>query len=327
MQHFVWDRVDTLAEAAQRAARPGAAVVAGATTVSDLMKLGVLEPSRLVDITRIDGIDRIEETDHDIRFGALVRMADAAEHETLKIDYPALSEALWRAASPQLRNAARLGGNVLQRTRCPYFRDTDANCNKREPGSGCGAIDGWAGMHAVLGTSEQCIALYPGDWAVALSAFDAEVEIIGPDGPRALPFEDLHRLPGDTPNEETTLGPGDIITAIRVAKTPRGRASTYHKVRDRESYAFAAASAAVAVELAGNEVADVRIALGGVATKPWRAREAEAALKGRRLTEDAAQRAGEAAFADAVTRQDNAWKVPLGIATVSEALMIAKARV
>lgn len=326
MQHFFWDRATSLSEATRFVAAPQAAVIAGGTTVADLMKLGVFGARRLVDITGVDGIGRIEETEDEIRLGALVRMADAAEHDMLRRDFPALAEALQQAASPQLRNAARLGGNVLQRTRCPYFRDTDSVCNKRVPGSGCGAIEGWAGMHAVLGTSEHCIALYPGDFAVALTAFDTTVEVTGADGPRTLPFEDLHRLPGDDPASETTLGAGEIITAFRVAKTPRGRASVYLKVRDRQSYAFAAASAAVSLAMDGEEVADVRVALGGVATKPWRATEAEAVLKGETLSLERAEEAGEAAFADAATRPDNAWKVPLGVATLSEALMQAKAR-
>lgn len=303
----------------------GAQVLAGGTSMVDLMKLDVMRPNALIDINALDlkGIDTSGDT---IRFGALTSMAEAAAHEELRRDYPALTESLWLAASPQLRNIASLAGNVLQRTRCPYFRDTSYPCNKRLPGSGCAALDGYNRLHAVLGTSERCIASYPGDWAAAVVMFDATIEMEGPEGERSVPFEEFHTLPGDDPATETVLQADEIVTAIVVQKTPLGRASTYYKVRDRESYAFANASAAVGLTLDGDSVTDVRIGLGGVASVPWRARAAEDSLRGQTLSPDSARRAGEIAFQDARTFDHNAFKVALGIETVIEALMSAKTR-
>jgi xanthine dehydrogenase YagS FAD-binding subunit len=237
-----------------------------------------------------------------------------------------LSEALWRAASQQLRNMATLGGNLLQRTRCSYFRDTQFPCNKRVPGSGCSAIDGLNRGHALLGGSEHCIAVYPGDWAIALVAMDAVVDTQSPRGLRTIAVADLHRQPGDTPHIETALAPDELILRTRVPASRLGRASTYQKVRDRESYAFALASAAVALMLDGETIQDARITLGGVATVPWRAHDAEQSLIGRKLTEDAARKAGRIAFAGAKTQPQNAFRVPLGIETVADALLIAKGR-
>jgi xanthine dehydrogenase YagS FAD-binding subunit len=235
-----------------------------------------------------------------------------------------VAQALELAASPQLRNMASLGGNVLQRTRCPYFRDVSWRaCNKREPGSGCAAREGFNRMHAVLGVSDACIAAYPGDFAQALSALDAAVETIGPKGRRTLPFAELHRAPGDRPDLETTLEPGELIAGFVLPAAPWTRRSLYLKVRDRESYAFAMASAAVALDLDGETVREARIALGGVAAVPWRAREAEAALAGQRLDEAAAQAAAQAAFADARKFEHNAFKVPLGERTLVRALLAA----
>jgi xanthine dehydrogenase YagS FAD-binding subunit len=222
---------------------------------------------------------------------------------------------------------ATLGGNLLQRTRCAYFRGGDPfACNKRAPGSGCSAIGGLDRGHAVLGGSEACIAVYPGDWAVALVAFDAEVDVLGPAGERTIKVEELHRAPGTTPDVETVLAPNDLILRIRVPATPLGRASTYHKIRDRESYAFALASAAAAVRVEGGIVREARIALGGVATRPWRARNAETVLVGRPLTDESARAAGEAAFATAVAGRYNAYKIELGTRTVADALLIAGQR-
>ncbi len=326
MLPFTYERPKSLDDAVEMLG-DGALPLAGGTTMVDLMKLYVLHPPRLVDINGLPGLDAIEETNDAIRFGALVRMGQAAEQTTLKRDYPALSEALWLAASPQIRNMASLGGNVLQRTRCPYFRDTSYKCNRREPGSGCDAIGGINRLHAVLGTSDACIASYPGDWAVALIAFDAEVETLSKEGKRTFPFKDLHREPGDRPQDVHNLKPGEIVTAITVKKTPLGRASTYYKVRDRESYAFANASAAAALVMDGDTVKDVRLGLGGVASVPWRAVEAEEGLKGGPLNEDTARKAGETAFKDVKTYEHNAFKVPLGIETVTAALLSAKERV
>ncbi|BBC72588.1 FAD-binding molybdopterin dehydrogenase [Altererythrobacter sp. B11] len=301
--------------------------VGGGTTLLDLMKLDVMRPARLVDITRLED-KRLRQVAKDgdmLRIGALVTMSALSDDRMIARDYPVLRDTLWQAASAQLRNMARLGGNVLQRTRCPYFRDTTyEQCNKRDPGSGCAAMDGFNRLHAVLGTSGDCIATYPGDWAQALIALDANVEILGTEGPRVIRFAELHRAPGATPHIETTLAPGDLITGFTVPGGPWPR-STYVKVRDRASYAFANASAAVALRMDGDAAADVRIALGGVATVPWRARKAEALLKGRPLTEEAATAAAEAEFADATAREHNAFKIPLGKATIVRALMQAKA--
>lgn len=253
-------------------------------------------------------------------------MAQAAKHDAIKREYPVLSQSLWQAASQQLRNMATLGGNVLQRTRCTYFRDISyAQCNKRIPGSGCAALEGYNRQHAVLGSSNACIATYPSDWAQALIALDAKVEILGERGLRTIAFADLHRDYGSTPHIETTLQPGELILALVVPSGPHTRRSLYLKIRDRESHEFALTAAAVALNLNGDSVGDVRIALGGVATKPWRASEAEAVLRGQPLTEENAARAAEAAFANAVPRKHNAFKIKLGRETVVRALMQTKA--
>ncbi len=299
----------------------------GGTTLVDLMKLDVMRPTVVVDITAIrdEAMHRIVRTDEEVRIGALVSMAKLQSDAAMVRDYPLLTESLWQAASQQLRVMARLGGNVLQRTRCSYFRDTSyEQCNKRVPGSGCAALDGANRGHAVLGTSEQCIALYPGDWAPALVALDARVEVLGRSGMRTLAFADLHRLPGATPHVETTLAPGELITAFVIPGGPRRR-SLYRKIRDRESYAFANASAAVALDLDGGVVRDVRIGLGGVATIPWRAHRAEAMLRGQSLTEAVAEVAAQVEFQDAEVREHNGYKVALGKATIVRALLDAQA--
>ncbi len=300
----------------------------GGTTLIDLMKLDVMQPVTVVDITAIrdEAMHRIVRTDEGLRIGSLVSMARLQADPSVVRDYPLLTESLWQAASQQLRNMARLGGNVLQRTRCSYFRDTSYDqCNKRVPGSGCAAVDGANRGHAVLGVSDQCIALYPGDWAPALVALDARVEVLGRSGTRTLAFADLHRLPGTTPHIETSLAPGELITAFIVPGGPRRR-SLYRKIRDRESYAFANASAAVAIDLDGEIIRDVRIGLGGVATVPWRARQAEEMLRGRQLTEASASAAADAEFQTARTREHNGYKVVLGKATMVRALLDAQAR-
>ena len=299
----------------------------GGTTLVDLMKLDVMQPTTVVDITAIrdEAMHWIVRMDHELRIGSLVSMARLQTDSSVVRDYPLLTESLWQAASQQLRNMARLGGNVLQRTRCPYFRDTSYDqCNKRVPGSGCAALDGANRGHAVLGTSDQCIALYAGDWAPALVALDARVEVLGSSGKRMLDFADLHRLPGTTPHNETSLAPGELITAFIVPGGPRRR-SLYRKVRDRESYAFANASAAVALDLEGDIIRDARIGLGGVATIPWRAHRAEEMLRGRPLTEASASAAADAEFESARTREHNGYKVALGKATMVRALLDAQA--
>ena len=299
----------------------------GGTTLIDLMKLDVMQPTTVVDITAIadEPMRRIARIDGELRIGSLVSMAKLQADPATVRDYPLLTESLWQAASQQLRNMARLGGNVLQRTRCSYFRDTSYDqCNKRVPGSGCAALDGANRGHAVLGTSSHCAALYPGDWAPALVALDARVDVLGQAGKRTIAFADLHRLPGDTPHIETNLAPGDLITAFIIPGGPRRR-SLYRKIRDRQSYAFANASAAVALELDGNTVRDARIGLGGVATIPWRARQAEEMLRGRTLTEAVAEAAAEAEFSVATPLKFNGYKVALGKATMVRALLDAQA--
>jgi xanthine dehydrogenase YagS FAD-binding subunit len=300
--------------------------LAGGTTMVDLMKLDVERPTTLVDITGIGDLREIRTDGGELVFGALVHMSDVAENALVKRDYPLLSEALWKAASQQLRNMATLGGNLLQRTRCTYFRDTQFPCNKREPGSGCSAIEGLNRGHALFGASDHCIAVYPGDWAIALVAMDAVIDTQSPRGLRSIAVADLHRRPGDTPHIETALATDELILRTRVPASRLGKRSTYQKVRDRESYAFALVSAAVALDLDGETVRDARIALGGVATIPWRAKDAEQSLIGQRLTEEMARQAGRVAFSSAQTRPQNAFRARLGIETVADALLIAKGR-
>ena len=297
--------------------------LAGGTSLLDLMKLGVMRPDRVVDINELERTNagRIEFGGNRLRLGALTRMSTVADHPDVRRDFPVIAQSLQLAASAQIRNMASLGGNVLQRTRCTYFRDTSySNCNKRNPGSGCAALDGINRPHAVLGTSERCIATYPGDFAQALIALDAHVEVAGRNGAREFPFAKLHRQPGQTPHLETTLAPGELITVFRIARAPFTRRSLFLKVRDRQSYEFALASAAVALDLDGDTVKQVRIALGGVATVPWRAHETEASLINQRLDETATRRAADLAFADARPREHNAFKVELGKRTLVRAL-------
>ena len=307
----------------------GARFIAGGTTLYDLMKLDIERPRHLIDVTTIRGLDRIETGGDHLRFEALVPMSTLAADPVVLCEYPVLAEALAKAASQQLRNMATIGGNLLQRTRCMYFRN-GANgiypCNKREPGSGCAAIGGIDRGQALLGASPSCTAVSPGDWPVALLAMDASVEVLGPAGMRVVPVAELHRLPGDTPHLEFTLAPGEMITAVTVPKTPAGRLSTYHKIRDRESFAFALASAAVALEMDGDLVRTARIALGGVATRPWRADAAEHALAGQHLTPESALATGHIAFKEAIPGKHNGFKIELGARTVADALLIAAKR-
>ena len=332
MRPFAYTRPATVAEAidALVASGPGAKFLAGGTTLYDLMKLEVETPPAVVDIHRLAELNTIDTTGPtELVFGAGARMADVADDPVVRSGYPALAESLWRAASPQLRNMATLGGNLLQRTRCGYFRGGPTYaCNKREPGSGCAARGGIDAGHAVLGVSDACIATYPGDPAIALIAFDAVIDVASPRGERTVALAHLHREPGDTPHREHTLATDELILRIRVPVTPAGRASTYLKIRSRESFAFALASAAAAITLGGDgTVDDCRIALGGVATRPWRATAAEQSLIGQPLTGQAARRAGEIAFSGARPGRYNAFKIDLGVRTVADALRIAAERV
>ena len=320
----------TTAESATAALRfaaddPNARYLAGGTTLVDLMKLDVERPTQLIDITALPLADITTLPNGVLRIGAMVRNSDLAHNEDVRRRYPMLSQALLAGASGQLRNMATTGGNLLQRTRCPYFRDTAMPCNKREPGTGCAALHGENRGHAVLGTSEACIATHPSDMAIALVALDAMVRTTRPEGERAIPIRELHRVPGNHPEIETTLAPGELITAVEIPPLPFAARSLYLKVRDRASYAFALASAAVAIDLDRGTVRDARVALGGVGTVPWRSREAEDALRGRPAGIATYRGAAEAALAGAVPRKDNAFKIELARRTLVRALVRAEA--
>jgi xanthine dehydrogenase YagS FAD-binding subunit len=298
----------------------GARFYAGGTTLVDLMKADVERPQRVVDISRLP-LTAIERRGDIVRIGALARNSDVAYDAAVAQAFPAVSEALLSGASGQIRNSATIGGNLLQRTRCTYFRETRWRCNKREPGSGCDALDGFNRGHAVLGTSDACIATYPGDLAVALAALSANVVIEGDNGERTIALDELYVLPGDEPQHETSLAPGELITAIELRVEPLHARSHYLKVRDRASYEFALASVACAVELgADGRIAQARVALGGVATVPWRARDAEEALTGAASGDDVFRRAADVALAGARTREHNAYKVELAKRAVVRAL-------
>jgi xanthine dehydrogenase YagS FAD-binding subunit len=290
---------------------PRGAFLAGGTNLVDLMRLGVATPDTLVDVRRLTS-DRIDELpDGGVRIGAAVPNSDLAADQTIRRRYPVLSQALLLSASGQLRNLATTGGNLLQRTRCVYFQNVTTPCNKREPGSGCSALEGYHRELAILGTSQACIATHPSDMAVAMAALDAVVRTQGPDGLRTIPLTELHRLPGDEPERDTVLGHGELITAVELPPLAIAKNSRYRKVRDRASYAFALVSVAAALEVSDGVVRDVRIALGGVAHKPWRAYTAEQALRGAPATEASFASAAEAELADAQPLPGTAFKVPL----------------
>ena len=304
------------------AANAQAKFLGGGTNLIDLMKMGVERPEQLVDINRLD-LAKVEPLPNNggVRIGALVRNSDLAEHDLIKTGYPVLSEALLSGASPQLRNLATTGGNLLQRTRCYYFYDPAfPMCNKRVPGSGCGALEGYNRIHAILGQSDQCIATHPSDMCVAMAALEAVVRVQGPNGERTIAFEDFHRLPGDTPNIETTLQPNELITAVDLPALPFARRSHYLKVRERASYAFALVSVAAALELDGQKIKNVRLALGGVAHKPWRARKAEQALAGKAPTEANFRVAADAELAAAKGYKYNSFKIELAKRALMQAL-------
>ncbi|MER5793389.1 xanthine dehydrogenase family protein subunit M [Streptomyces sp. NPDC001980] len=306
---------------------PGSSFLAGGTTEVDLLRLDVVWPNRLVDINRLplDGIDEL--SGGGLRIGALARMSDVAEDPAVVARFPVLSQALLLGASAQLRNMASMGGNLMQKVRCPYFRDSGSACNKRLPGSGCAALEGVNRNHAILGTSEHCIATHPSDAAVALVALDAVVRTQRADGgTRAVPVDDFFLLPGDTPHREHPVEHGELITAIDVPATPMARRSLYLKVRDRASYEFALASVAVAVDVREGVIGEVRLALGGVATKPWRARRAEAFLTGRAARHDVFARAAAEELTGARPRPLNAFKAELARRTMVRALETAVAR-
>lgn len=297
--------------------------VAGGTTLIDLMKLTVERPRQVVDINGLP-LDRIASSaDGGLVIGALARNADVARHATVQRDYAVLSQALLSGASPQLRNMATTGGNLLQRTRCPYFRDTAHACNKREPGTGCSAIDGHNRMLAILGTSADCIATNPSDQNVALTALGATIQIQGVKGQRTVPIHEFYLLPGSTPDRETVLEPGDVITSVTLPAPAPGTRSIYLKLRDRAAYEFALASAAVVIKTNGNHIEHVSVALGGVGTKPWRSLEAEKALQGRSADTATFRKAAEAALHDARPASENAFKVELAKRCLVRALTMA----
>jgi xanthine dehydrogenase YagS FAD-binding subunit len=328
MNNFEYFRPASVPEAIAAAAAPGAAYLASGTNLLDLMKGRITRPDRLVDVTRLPGLDRIEPTaDGGIRIGALVRNADLAHDPDFAKSYPAIAEALLSGASAQLRNAATVGGNLLQRTRCGYFYDTASACNKREPGTGCDARNGENRLHAVLGWSDACIATHPSDFCVPLVALDAVVEIEGRGGRREIALEALHCLPGDMPERETLLEPGDLIVALRLPAEARAFSAhaRYLKVRERTSYAFAVVSAAACLRIEAGKIRDARLALGGVAAKPWRAHAAEKILAGSSADTTAFRRAAEAALTDAKPSGDNLFKIELAKRIIVRTLTLAAA--
>lgn len=311
MRPFRYQHVPDVGSAVSTlAAAPGAAYLAGGTNLVDLMKLEVAVPDLLVDVRQLTS-DRIEPHPDFVRIGAAVTNSALAADPVIRRRFPVLSQAVLAGASGQLRNLATTGGNLVQRTRCPYFQDINTPCNKREPGTGCSAREGFHRDHAILGASEACIATHPSDMAVALAALDAVVNTEGPHGPRAIPLVDLHRLPGDEPERDTVLEHGELITSVDVPQLDFATNSRYRKARDRASYAFALVSVAAAVDTADGVVRDVRLAVGGVAHKPWRATDAEAALRGADASVEAFRRAADAELARARPLPGNEFKVPL----------------
>jgi xanthine dehydrogenase YagS FAD-binding subunit len=323
MRPFEYVRVSDADAVMKNAAMAETRLIAGGTNVVDLMKLGVEHPRRIIDVNALP-LAQIEVTADGLSIGAMVRNSELAHDPRVIAGWPVLSEALLSGASPQLRNMATVAGNVLQRTRCVYFRDIGYEaCNKRNPGKGCAAMDGWTRMHAILGTSDRCIATNPSDMNVALVALDATVHVRGPSGERAVPIADFHTLPGEHPEIESVLAPGDLITHVTVPNSAFAKRSRYVKVRDRASFAFALASCAVALELDGRNVKQARVALGGVGTKPWRSREAEQVLAGKTGTPDVFRAAADAALRDAKPRKENTFKVELAKRTIVRALTLA----
>jgi xanthine dehydrogenase YagS FAD-binding subunit len=326
MINFQYARANDVADAVRLiSADPRAKFIAGGTNLIDLMKEDVERPARLIDITRLP-LKSVEETaDGGWRIGALVPNSDLAYHPLIAARYPVLASAILAGASAQLRNMASTGGNLLQRTRCYYFYDTATPCNKREPGSGCSAIAGLNRMHAILGTSEACIATHPSDMCVALAALDAKVHVTGPAGERAIAFSEFHRLPGDTPQRDTNLQPDEIVTAVELPARGFAANYTYLKIRDRLSYAFALVSVAAALELEGDAIKEARLALGGVAHKPWRDPAAEAALCGQTANQSTFARAADLLLRDAKGFEHNAFKVDLAHRAIVRALTQAAA--
>ena len=323
MINFEYTRVSSVKAAVDAIVKnPTGGFIAGGTNLVDLMKKGVTAPTRLIDINNLP-LKQVEETTTGLKIGALAANSDVSENKTVKEKYPLLMMALQAGASAQLRNMATVGGNMMQRTRCTYFYDTTMPCNKRQPGTGCGALEGYNRMHAIFGTSDKCIAVHPSDMCVALTALDATVLVSGPKGERKILFKDFHRLPGDTPEKDNTLLKGELITGITIPKNNFSKNVYYLKIRDRASYAFALVSVAAALELNGNNIKNARLAMGGVAHKPWRLTEAEKFLTDKTATKENFDKAAELAMKGAKTYEHNGFKVRLGRAAIVEALMKA----
>jgi len=324
MNPFAYTRATNQQAAIQAVAQQNAKFIAGGTNLLDLMKEHVEQPSRLIDINRLE-LTQILERNGGLRLGALAKNSDTANHRLVRERYPLVTQAILAGASAQLRNAATNGGNLMQRTRCYYFYDTAMPCNKREPDSGCGALEGFSRIHAIFGTSRQCIATHPSDMCVALAALDATVQVEGPQGPRSIPFAEFHRLPGDTPEIDTNLQRDELITAIDLPATANVFAdhSYYLKVRDRASYAFALVSVAAALDIRDGVIQEARVAMGGVAHKPWRATKVESTLTGQRAEESSFRSAAEAEMQSAVGTEHNRFKIELGRRAIVRALTIA----
>ncbi|WP_026732887.1 FAD binding domain-containing protein [Fischerella sp. PCC 9605] len=324
MNNFTYIRAASVKDAVQRAtADKDAMFIAGGTNLVDRLKVFLDEPSQLIDISRLQ-MQRIERmANGDLRLGSLVSNTAVADHADIRRDYPLLSRAILSGASQQIRNMATLGGNLLQRTRCPYYYDTAFPCNKREPGTGCPAATGINRMHAIFGASDQCVAVHPSDMCVALAALDAVVDVEGPKGKRQIPFADFHRLPGNAPQRDTNLEMGELIAAVSLPPVPFAKSGVYLKLRDRTSYAFALVSVAAAVDLEGDNIKDVRLAMGGVAHKPWRPTEAEKFLIGKPANAATFQQAAEIALRGAKPLTHNGFKVELAKRAIRRALTVS----
>lgn len=322
MYPFTYTRSGSIGEAISAAGASDAKYLAGGTDILQLMKDEVVRPDRIVDITSIgaDSMALIDVSPSKLRIGALVKMSDAADHPIIQNNYPALSQALLDSASPQIRNMATVGGNLLQRTRCPYFRDVGSNCNKRSSGSGCSAIGGENRLHAILGGNDQCVATHPSDLAVALAAFDADIIVQGESGERRIAAEHFHLIPGKAPEKENMLSVGELITGIEVPASTVTKRSSYLKVRDRASFEFALASAAVGLDIENNTIKAARLALGGIATKPWRCREAEDVLTGSPPNRETFEHAASTALNGAKPLEHNGYKIHLAYQVIVQSL-------
>ena len=320
MTPFTFSRVDSVADAVLMSGAAGSRLLGGGTNLVDLMRKGIEHPTQLVDVTALSSV--IEETsDRALMIGAAARNSAVAAHPLVRTRYPMLARAILAGASAQIRNMATVGGNLMQRTRCMYFADVaGSRCNKRSPGSGCDAAEGFNRYHAVIGASASCSATHPSDMCVALAALDAKVHIAGPEGDRIVPFGDFHRLPGERPDKETVLLPGEVVTAVELPPPPAGLASSYRKVRDRASYAFALVSVAAGLTMRDGRIEEIRIAFGGIAPKAWRAFKAEAALRGGEATREAFEAAAALELADAEPLSDNGFKIELAKRTMSAVL-------